>query len=140
MNLLALVSTAAEVAGQEASQTVAPALVKGQSAADLAAQLVQVILSLGVVLGFIFALVWFFKRQKGFNLPQREMKLIERLSLGQKEQLVLVEVAGVRLLLGVNPGGINRLHEYQAPEQDGESTTPAFSNYLNQVLQSKVTP
>ncbi|UTA49495.1 flagellar biosynthetic protein FliO [Simiduia sp. 21SJ11W-1] len=164
-----------ETLGRSAEASVATAqtttaLVKGQSAADVAVQLVQVLVSLGVVLGFIFAIVWFIKKQKGFRIPEREMQLIERLSIGQKDQLVLVQVGGKRLLLGVNPGGISRLHSYpaagQAPvsheadqcealhgkatpangqvdqevSEQGQGRAPGFATYLNQVLQSKVAP
>lgn len=100
-------------------------LVKGQSAADMAVQLVQVLFSLGLVVGLIFAIAWFIRRNRHFTQTDRQIQFVERMSLGTKEQLVLVEVAGERLLLGVNAGGINTLHHFSAPSSAPSSSTVA---------------
>lgn len=133
----ALAETALSVADQ-AQATSGVALVKGQSAAEMAVQLVQLVLSLGVVIGFIFAIAWFVKRQQGFGLQQKNIRFVERLSLGPKDQLVLVDVAGERLLLGVNAGGIQKLHEYPVPQDDVMPADSEFSGYLNKIMQKKV--
>lgn len=146
-------------------QATASALVKGQSAADVALQLVQVLFSLGLVVGLIFALAWFIRRNRHFTQEDKQIQFVERMSLGTKEQLVLVEVAGERLLLGVNAGGINTLHHFPAPciaaaakagaghedvggadgqqgevftGADGKVDNPSFASFLSRMLNQKV--
>ena len=67
----------------------------------------SVILSLLLVLGFIFGAAWLVRRMpftvgKG-NGP---LKVLAALPLGAKERLVLVEARGVELLIAVSPAGV----------------------------------
>ena len=74
--------------------------------------------------------------------------------MGRKERLLLIEVDGVKLLLGVSAGAINVLHHFdnqatsqtnkQLPVVWGENTTATdndlqkntgFSEFLNSLLQ-----
>ncbi|WP_333623334.1 flagellar biosynthetic protein FliO, partial [Stenotrophomonas indicatrix] len=43
------------------------------------------------------------------------MKLVASLNVGAKERVVVVEVNGQQLLLGVTAGGINALHTLPEP-------------------------
>ncbi len=64
-----------------------------------------------VVLGLILALTWAARRlgmmPPGGNGP---IKLLGGLSVGTRERVLLIEVDGVRLLLGVAPGRVQALH------------------------------
>lgn len=120
----------------------APALnVKAPSGADLALQLTQVLVSLGLVLGLIFAMAWFVRRRPAVT-GQRHIEIVERLSLGQKEQLVLVRVAGQSLLVGVSPAGIQMLQSLDAdalnqPQQMPEAEH-SFAAHLSQLLAARL--
>lgn len=80
---------------------------------------VRVVLSLGVVL----ALLWYLQRRlsrgalaKGVSNP---VSVVGRQPIGQKASVVVVEVLGTRLVLGVTEQSVTVLHE--------ESLAPASS-------------
>lgn len=79
---------------------------------SLSSQLAQTALYLGLVVGVILLLAWAMKKLNGLQRPGSVgLKLSGGISLGGRERLLVVEVEGVRLLLGVSPAGINKLHE-----------------------------
>ena len=69
--------------------------------------LLQMALSLVVVLTLIFAITWLVKR---FNLAtpraSRAMAIVDELTLGPRERLLLVRVGESQVLLGVGAGGV----------------------------------
>lgn len=74
---------------------------------DIGATLLALIVVLAVIVG-LAAIV------KKFNLKLQgnaDMKVLSAMSLGTKERLMIVEVAGKRLLLGVTPERIDCLKE-----------------------------
>jgi flagellar protein FliO/FliZ len=74
------------------------------------------LLALLLVLGLIVALAWLLKRLPGSGFRANAgMKLIASLILGPKERIVVVEVNGEQLLLGVSAGGISMLHHLSEP-------------------------
>lgn len=71
------------------------------------ANLLQMFGSLLLVVLLILALAWFLRRlqdQVGANATA--IKLVGGLNLGGKEKVVLIEVAGKTLLVGVAPGSV----------------------------------
>lgn len=56
----------------------------------------------------VFAVIWL-RRQQSHSIGGEGLRLIQRLSLGQREQIVLIDVAGERMLLGVTSHGIQLL-------------------------------
>ena len=67
-------------------------------------------LALLAVLALVIGLGWLLKRMPGSGFrPAEGMKLVASLSVGAKERVVVVEVNGQQLLLGVTAGGINTL-------------------------------
>ena len=71
----------------------------------------QVMLSLVLVLGALFALAWFARRLRGFrrgNGPQ--ITVLSELVLGPKERALLLQVEGCRILVGVGVGQVSALH------------------------------
>ncbi len=67
--------------------------------------LLQMFASLVLVVLLILALAWFLRRlQDQVGANPAAIKLVGGLNLGGKEKVVLIEVAGKTLLVGVAPG------------------------------------
>jgi flagellar protein FliO/FliZ len=66
-----------------------------------------VVLSLALVIGFIFAAAWVVRRMPmGLGKANGPLKVLAALPLGPKERLVLVEARGEELLIAVSPAGV----------------------------------
>ena len=91
----------------------------GQHAAT-APSLFGAVLALLAVLALVIGLGWLLKRLPGSGFrPAEGMKLVASLSVGAKERVVVVEVNGQQLLLGVTAGGINN-HTFELIEIGGK--------------------
>lgn len=88
---------------------------------DAAAGLGRMMLGLGVVIVLVFALAWAAKRLSAMRARGGSsggpIEVVGQLALGARERLLLVEVDGRRVLLGVVPGSITRLDAAEAPDQ-----------------------
>lgn len=90
---------------------------------------------------FLTALIigaWFLIKRMG-GLPaqlNRNMKVVAALSVGARERVVLLDVGGEQLLLGVAPGRVNMLHRFEQPvvATDAESSD-TFAAKIRQVMQ-----
>ncbi len=74
-----------------------------------------------LVLILIVALAWIFRRVSHLPAGGKGMlRMVGGLSLGARERIVVVEVEGKRLVLGVAPGRVQTLHilEGEAPVED----------------------
>lgn len=107
-------------------------------------QLMQVMLALAGVLALIFALAWLFKRfVQPISLSGQQIKVVSSLALGNKEKLVLAEVNGQQILLGVTAQNINSLQTYSVDEVATKNTdlhgrdekVSDFKSKLKHVLQ-----
>ncbi len=98
--------------------------------------LFNVMVALVVVILMIFATGWLLKRFTGFSpLNNRHLKIHASLSVGARERIVLVEVGGEQILVGVTPQQINHLHTLKEPIVS--AATPAqgeFAQRLQAVL------
>ena len=127
---LAIAVPAARQAGQVGSQ--APA----------SPGLFGAVFALLLVLGLIVGLGWLLKRMPGSGFrPAAGLKLVASLALGAKERVVVVEVNGQQLLLGVTAGGIATLHTLPEPLPTPPPATlpdlkklPDFAQLLSQKL------
>lgn len=101
----------------------APAPVAAPSASGIGTGgLLQAVLGMACVLGLILACAWVARRFGLQRLGGGSMvKVVSSTSVGQRERVVVVEVAGQWLVLGVTPQQINTLHSL--PAQAG--VTPA---------------
>lgn len=102
-------------------------------------QLISVVLSLLVVLAVILALAWLLRRfgQGGFS-TQSDMKVVASLSLGTRERLLVVDIQGQQLLIGVTPQQIRTLHVFDEPVIDPTQPRSAdFKNKLMAIMQSR---
>lgn len=103
------------------------------------AQLLSVTLALVFIVALIFAVSWFIRRfGSGAFVQAGQMKIVAALPLGTRERLMLVDVAGKQLLLGVTATQINCLHEFAEPVITGEAAGSSdFSRKLMAILQQK---
>ncbi|NDY97147.1 flagellar biosynthetic protein FliO [Wenzhouxiangella limi] len=99
--------------------------------ADAAQSLTRVTVGMLAVVVLIFGLAWAVRRfsfLKGFqgdgNNPIRNLA---QLSVGPKERVVLIEVEGKRLLIGVAPGRITRL---DVPDGESAEAGKDFATHL----------
>ena len=103
------------------------------------AGLLQAGFGLAVVIGLIFLFAWVARRlglqQSGSG---RLLKVVSSAMVGQRERVVVVEIGGTWLVLGVAAGQVHALHtlpagklpEPQAMSANGFSGTNAFSQKL----------
>jgi flagellar protein FliO/FliZ len=109
-------------------------------------QLANLIGGLALILVLIYGLSWFVKRftQGGF-MHNPTMKIVSAMPLGTRERLMLVDVGGKQLLIGVTATQINTLHVFDEPvvnaeKEQSEKSPPAaseFSQKLMAILQQK---
>ena len=82
--------------------------------------MLQVILGLGLVLAVMVGSAWLLRRFGGLQRrPGGGIKVIGGSAVGQRERVVLVEVADTWLVIGVAPGHVTALHSMPK----GEITT-----------------
>ncbi|MCC6708577.1 MAG: flagellar biosynthetic protein FliO [Gammaproteobacteria bacterium] len=99
-----------------ACAALAPGLCAAASSAPVGfGQAVQVILGLVLVLGMIVAAAWGARRLQAIRPQGRgHIRIVEGLAVGTRDKLLLVEVDGQRVLLGMSPGRIATLHTFSA--------------------------
>lgn len=120
-----------------ATKPLTPAQVKPNSASQLA----SLVGGLAFILVLIYGLSWFVKRfsQGGF-LQNSTLKIVSAMPLGTRERLMLVEVGGKQLLLGVTATQINTLYVFDEPVVPNGKDQPVasdFSQKLMSILQQK---
>ena len=117
-----------------------PAAKVGQHAA--APGMFGAVLALLAVLALIVGLGWVLKRMPGSGFkPAEGLRVVASLNVGAKERVVVVDVNGEQLLLGVTAGGINTLHRLPEPLPTPEpARLPDFKNLPNfaQLLQQRL--
>lgn len=85
---------------------------------DMVGSSAKMLLGLLVVLGLMAGAVWLLRRYTPLQRGDGALKIVGGLALGTRERLVLVETGGVRLLLGVMPGQVKKLHVFEASDAD----------------------
>jgi len=89
-----------------------------------------VTMALALVLALIYGAAWLLRRVKTFNgISKNSMNVMEAISVGPKERVVLVRVKDQQVLLGVSPGRVNMLLDLGKVEivSDSSSSTEAAS-------------
>jgi flagellar protein FliO/FliZ len=89
------------------------------------------------VLGLVLALAWLAKRMPGIaGNSNPALRVVASLPLGPRERVVVVEVGGQQLLLGVGAGGTRALHTLETPlpavERGQRLAAPPFAQLLAQ--------
>lgn len=73
--------------------------------------LLRLVLGLALVLATVFVLGWLLKRLGGTMTGRSgPVRVIGSAPVGQRERVVLIEVGGEQLLVGVAPGSVRSLH------------------------------
>ncbi|TWI02798.1 flagellar protein FliO/FliZ [Luteimonas cucumeris] len=109
------ISTMLAVAG---TGTGAAAGGKVAQAAPAAPGIGGALVALVLVLALILGLAWLLRRLPGARLglhANDQLRLVTSLNVGTKERLLVVDVGGEQLLLGVSAGGISSLHRLSQP-------------------------
>ena len=104
----------------------APAPASAAPGVDVA-DLSGVLVSLGLVVGFIFAAAFVLKRTP-FGAAGRAnglLKVVAALPLGPRERLLLVEVRGEELLIAVSPAGVVNVRAADADAAAGAAAARA---------------
>ncbi|MBD7924356.1 flagellar biosynthetic protein FliO [Xanthomonas sp. CFBP 8703] len=97
------------------------------SAAPSPPSLIGAVFALLLVLGLILGMAWVLKRLPGSGFrPAEGLRVVASLAVGAKERVVVVEVNGEQLLLGVSPGGVRTLH--RLPEPLPQAPAPSLPN------------
>lgn len=96
----------------------------------------QMLGGLVLVLIVILGLAWILKR---FSLvpgtANGTMKLVAATGVGQRERVVIVEINGTWLVLGVAPGRVNMLHSMEKPatnSQQHDAPEPEAADFATQ--------
>jgi len=99
-----------------------------------AGYLFQVLGSLVLVFVCLFAVVYFLKRFNGVGAGSGSaLRIVASANVGQREKVVLVQVGGEQLLIGVAPGAVRSLHVLKEPvseEAGNEGSSQDFAALL----------
>lgn len=136
-------SLALAAAAADAAQG-APAAVPQSAAAASAGGFFQVLLGLIAVLALLAAIAWLLKR---FNLSRMAgnapVKIVGGVSVGNRERVVVVEVADQWIVVGVAPGQVNALSTLPRPENAPSAPTEPqqagdnFAGWLKQKIDKR---
>jgi flagellar protein FliO/FliZ len=101
---------------------------------NVAGELLRVLLSLAGIVVLIFAAGWVGRRMQGRQfVGGRRLRCLETLPVGSRERVLLLEVEGKRVLVGVGAGGVRTLHVYESVEPVAvveAAAPPSFSELL----------
>lgn len=104
--------------------------------------LFQALLGLVVVLGILAALAWGIKRTGlAKNTAPSTVKVIGGVSIGNRERILVVEVADQWIVVGVAPGRVNTLstmpRQIQDMNPEQESAGKNFATWLKQTIEKR---
>lgn len=120
-----------------------PALAAEPAAAPASAgSLLQVVFGLGIVLALMGGAAWVLKRMGMTGTGGHSVaKVIGGVSVGNRERVVVVEVADQWIVVGVAPGRVNALSTMPRQERPALSVDTAdpknFSAWLKQTIDKR---
>jgi len=93
------------------------------------AYVAQILVSFLLVIGFIFLMAWLMRRSGRFGHGAGQViKIVSSMSLGMREKILVIEVGGSNIVVGVAPGQIRTLHVL---DSDADLTKKAdLSNHV----------
>ncbi|MFO7602901.1 MAG: flagellar biosynthetic protein FliO [Gammaproteobacteria bacterium] len=106
-------------------------------------QYLQMVLGLLLVLGVIFALAWVIRRMGQFAAPSNaQVRVLGGISIGQRERVVVIQIAETQLVIGVAPGQVNTLHVFDKPVllNEGRPAPESFAARLQAAIKEKIKP
>ena len=130
------IAWAADKLPEKVTEKMAPSLSSAPSF-DISS-VAQMIIGLIFVVGLILILAWLSRRLGVANRGAAStLRMVAGMSVGTREKVVLIDVGGEQILLGVAPGRVNMLHHFSEPvakvEQPQPISTP-FAKQLNELL------
>lgn len=98
---------------------------------------VALMMGMAFVVLLIFLVAWLLRRMGAVSLVSGQaMRVVAALSVGPREKVVLVDIGGKQLLLGVAPGRVSSLHEFDQPVISADKgAVGEFSLKLKQLMQ-----
>jgi flagellar protein FliO/FliZ len=98
--------------------------------------LTQLTLSLIAIVALIFAISWALKRLKlAGPRGSGEMAILDQLSVGPRERIMLIRVGESQVLVGLGASGLQPLTPLAVPIVLKEGThTPAFAERLREMM------
>ena len=108
----------------------------------MAASLGQMLLGLAVVVGLLLGTLWLLKRVAAPRGGASALKVLGAAPVGPRERVVLVEIAGKVLVLGVAPGRVSTLHTLESTElptmpASGAASSVPFQDQLRKLLEGR---
>ncbi|MBW8329068.1 MAG: flagellar biosynthetic protein FliO [Thiobacillus sp.] len=94
-----------------------PVSTSALAASSTASSMLTVLLSLALILGGFVAVAWFARRYLPGMGAQGVVKVVGTTPVGTRERVVVVEVDGTWLLLGVGGGNVRVLHTLPKPAE-----------------------
>lgn len=98
--------------------------------------------SLAIILLIIFLLAWLIRRflPSVVAVNKKQMRILSVLPLGGRDKIMLVDVAGTQIVIGVSAAGINRLHVFSESVvrvEDQFSSQDRFQTLLQGFITNK---
>lgn len=85
--------------------------------------LAQMMIGLIVILVIIAGAVWLMRRYAPLRSGEGAIRVIGGIALGARERIVLVEVSGERVLVGIAPGRLQTLHVFKVSAPSGPAAS-----------------
>ncbi len=110
---------------------------------SLAGSVGQMLIGLAVVIALLLSSLWLIKRLSAPRGAAAGLRVLGGMSLGSRERVVLLEVDGKVLVLGVTASSVNTLHTMEASALPREALSPAaapageFSKWLRLSLERR---
>jgi flagellar protein FliO/FliZ len=119
----------------------APAVAPATTAPSSTGSLLQVVFGLLVVVGLLAGALWLLKRMGGGRFaPGSVVKIVGGVSVGNRERVLVVEVADQWIVIGVAPGQVSTLASMPRQEQPAAQAAPGapnFSAWLKQTIEKR---
>lgn len=106
---------------------------EGDSAVVGTSDIVRMVVTLGLVLGAILLVAWVLRRAGGIGGASRGIQVLASVSVGQRERVVLVDVGGQQLLVGVAPGSVRLLESFDEAVVTTETGSQAGGDFASRL-------
>jgi flagellar protein FliO/FliZ len=110
---------------------------------SLGGSFLQMLFGLALVLGLLFAGVWFLRKLTGnVGINGSIARVVGTTPIGTRERIVIVELGQTWLVLGVTPNSINTLAEMprQPLPPSGKAVPPNFADWLRNSMNRRNAP
>jgi flagellar protein FliO/FliZ len=113
----------------------------GGTAPDLGSSALQMVFGLVIVLALLLGSLWLLKR---ISQPQGTaaglLRIVAGVAVGSRERVVIIELGGSWLVLGVAPGRVSALAEIprqEVPTSPTSTTGRDFPTWLKQMVERR---